>query len=523
MTRAARLGLGVLFAGAALATLVGRSFTALVPSPWDGQLFAYMGLEWLQGRIPYVHIWDNKPPGILALIALVFSVFPRSFLALAVAEGVFIFGCIVTVYKLLRLWGAPRPAAALATSAAAIAANLLVYNEQGTNTEIYLLWPAALSMYLFSKTAPRFRGVWLFLAGFCTGLAALFKPVGLAPFLAQGGFVLLLALLSRNWGLRQAVVSILVNGSGVVAAWLPFLAYFARHDAAGEMLDACLISPVKYGAAGQGSILFSAELLANNLQPVASLVAGALLGTAVVARKWADFRPKSEAMEGTAKAMFFFPLALFWVVFDLAGALAGGRGFPHYYLPLTVSLAVATGLAYWLLTEPLVGKPGSGAICVALFVLTLVPLGARQLLDFGEMLKLTVRRELPVVRPWKKMADQLNARRGPADTLFVWDYLPGIYWVTGMRSPTRQLFAFRIFHSAEFHRRFGEEILRELRASPPTFIVDGTSNQGMPSLAAQDSVYREFRAFVEGKYTRAEVIEDLKLYRLSPATERPME
>ena len=83
------------------ATIIGRSFTALDPEPTDAQLFAYMGLRWLQGGLPYVDFWDNKPPGIFAVNALVFYWFPRSFTALACLEGVVILGCITTVYLLM--------------------------------------------------------------------------------------------------------------------------------------------------------------------------------------------------------------------------------------------------------------------------------------------------------------------------------------------------------------------------------------------------------------------------------------
>src|SRR4029077_4705651 len=67
--------------------LVGRGFTAFVPGHADARLFAYIGPEWRSGVIPYVDVWDNKPPGIFATIALVFALFPDNFVALAVLEG----------------------------------------------------------------------------------------------------------------------------------------------------------------------------------------------------------------------------------------------------------------------------------------------------------------------------------------------------------------------------------------------------------------------------------------------------
>jgi hypothetical protein len=84
------------------ATIVGRSFTALDPDPSDAQLFAYIGLKWIQGHVPYVDIWDHKPPGIFAVNAVAFLLVPKSFTVLACLEGAFILGCIGTVYGLTR-------------------------------------------------------------------------------------------------------------------------------------------------------------------------------------------------------------------------------------------------------------------------------------------------------------------------------------------------------------------------------------------------------------------------------------
>jgi hypothetical protein len=88
--------------------LVGRGFTAFAPGHADARIFAYIGREWLSGVIPYVDVWDNKPPGIFATIALVFALFPDNFGALAVLEGVWVALCHWSIFTLLRQFGAPR-------------------------------------------------------------------------------------------------------------------------------------------------------------------------------------------------------------------------------------------------------------------------------------------------------------------------------------------------------------------------------------------------------------------------------
>lgn len=186
-----RWGVLLLVGWALVSTLVGRSFTAADPELSDAQLFAYIGLQWTRGALPYVDIWDHKPPGIFALVFAVFSLWPKSFTALAVLEGLVTLGCIGTVSALTRQWGMPWAATRVATGSVAIAANLAYYTEHGVFPEVYLLWPATLSMYYFGKAAPSFRGRWVVLAGVCAGVASLFKPTGVAPLLAQTALVLL--------------------------------------------------------------------------------------------------------------------------------------------------------------------------------------------------------------------------------------------------------------------------------------------------------------------------------------------
>jgi Dolichyl-phosphate-mannose-protein mannosyltransferase len=492
-------------------TIVGRSFTALIPGPWDGQLFAYMALQWIHGHLPYVSVWDHKPPGIIALIALVFTFFPKSFTALAVAEGFFVLGCIATVYFFMRRCGATIFAAALATVATAIACNLKAYNEQGTYTEIYLLWPEAMSMFFFVKASPQFRGRWVFLAGLSAGLAALFKPVGFAPLLAQCTFVALLVLRRRllpsDFG-----VSVFTNIGGTLAAWAPFAVYFAFHHALGAMVDASLIYSVRYGVSGQGSILFTFNYLMSNLQPLASLIVCAGVGFILFAEQL--LKPSNHRGSALRSAPpDFWPLVLLWLFADFSGSIAGGRGFPHYFLAMIPSLCVVAGFACWYLTRRIPGLGRGKVLKSTLVALVIGPLLFPQASDLRDMLSLTVRHEPPPVRAWKMIAEELNTIRSPSDTLFIWDYLPGIYFLTGMESPTPQLFAFRIFHSPRSHRRFGDEIIRDLSDSPPTFIVDGTSDSEGPELIREDSVYRAFRHLVDSDYTQVFQAENLKLYK----------
>ena len=48
------------------------------PNFWeDEQLFRYIGKAILDGAVPYVDVWDRKPPGLFLLFALFAAVSPE--------------------------------------------------------------------------------------------------------------------------------------------------------------------------------------------------------------------------------------------------------------------------------------------------------------------------------------------------------------------------------------------------------------------------------------------------------------
>ena len=142
-----KVGTFLVFGAVIFYIIVGRSFTWLAPPLSDTQLYAYVGNAWLHGDLPYVRVWEMKPPGIFAVNAAVFAFFPKSFGALAVLEGLFMFGCAITVYLLLREWQVCPMGCCLGALVFAITSNLTYVHSN--ITEIYLFWPAALSMLFF--------------------------------------------------------------------------------------------------------------------------------------------------------------------------------------------------------------------------------------------------------------------------------------------------------------------------------------------------------------------------------------
>jgi hypothetical protein len=494
------------------AVLVGKAYTALMPELSDAHYFAYIGGRWLQGAIPYVDIWDNKPPGIFALIAGVFSVFPNSFVTLAVVDGLFSLAAAGVVYALCRACSLPRDAAILSTLAAVGASNLVLYTERGVLPEVYLLLPAAAAMLCFVVSFPTFKLRWVFAAGLCAGAASVFKPTGLSPMLAQVAFLGLL-LLIRSIRVREFSKIVLVLVAGAASAWIPAVWYFGPRGGLGALLYFSFLFNVEYGVASQPSPMGALFNTLERLKPMASLtVAAVMLGVLwaiSVARPGERGRTLS-----LVKPAALVPLMLLWVGADVAGALAGGRSYGHYFLPLTISASVAGGFAYWWMTHDKARAPITPTLRTALFLLILAPIGLEQASDFRHLassLRWGTSKHPKVVA-----GEYLGAVKGPDETLFTWDYLPAVYYYSGLANVVRQLDAGLMDSSPAAHERFGPVILGELRADLPDYIVDSTNN--IPWRAQVDRFYREFRDVVDAEYGLLEEIpySTIRIYRRQP-------
>jgi hypothetical protein len=490
--------------------IVGRGFTALVPGHADARLFAYIGREWLTGVIPYVDVWENKPPGIFATIAMVFALFPDNFGALAVLEGVSIALCHWSIYTLMRKFGASWDAAAVATVASAVACNLLYYNQHGVLTEIYVIGPAAASMVCFVKALLERRLLWMFGAGLCTGLAALYKTPGLSPFLAQMGFLCVLMLLHQHgWCLvlRGAVV----NACGIVVAWAPFVWYFWRHGGLFELFDATLFYNMTYGASSQRGLFQSVFGVMSQLQPLAPLAGGALVVSVLVAKNlWTSRRAVLAREQDVAPFTRWGLLVVLWVVGDLAGAMAGGRNYAHYFLTLTPSLSLLGGLAYWRLADTLGCSPDAQQARIIVAALLLGPLLVAQMHDANHLRAVLTQAR---VKDFEDRGMEFLANtHQPTDTLFTWDCLWHFYFATKMRSPSRYLCAEYIRDSPVTGAKIQERIVNDLEHKPPSFLVDKTENP--TGRVADDTAYRWFHRFIEQKYRLAFSENRLRIYVL---------
>jgi hypothetical protein len=205
------------------------------------------------------------------------------------------------------------------------------------------------------------------------------------------------------------------------------------------------------------------------------------------------------------------PLTVLWVIFDIAGVLAGGRGFHHYFLAAVPGLSITAGLAFSLLWA---GGRRQEVAQVVFSLLVLGPLAMRQVVEAGEFVR--HRGVDSRETSWRVIASRLRSISRPGDTLFTWDYLPGIYFESGIRNANRWLDAHYLSDLPGKRASSGRQLLDELNRDPPTFVVmrEPTSPRGgSKSDKAPDRERAEFGQWLGRHFSLIDESQGLGLYR----------
>lgn len=471
-------------------TLPVSAAMALVPDHYDGSLFVYIGQRWAHGVLPYVQVFDHKPPGIFALIALATLINPSLWM-LALVEFLFSVGCIASVRAILRRLGAPRQVLLFGTVCTSLVVNLRAYLA-GNMTETYLLLPMTASMVAFIAGMDSGKHRHILVAGLCSGAASLFKPFGISALLAQ----LVVSLFRHDRRVLPALRSIAVNLAGVAAAWVPFIVYFWLRGGLKQMLDASFLYSLRYGIAGQHSLLSIPGSLAYYLIPFAPMVVCITLGA------WMAHRHASEPK--TVQPIW--TLVALWFGFGLLLVMAAGHSFEHYFLSLAPALALGTAMFFWA-----IAPQTTSALRQAMAAIVLAPVALSYYPGISTPVRAVVahgglRADQPIVEELKRLAK-------PSSSLLVWGYDPWVFYSTHLRNALLYPSTHYIYGSPASYRDIGEQILSGMHSTPPDFVVVSPEGLEVVWPMKSDPVKEQFDAILSASYIEVARAEAYRLYR----------
>jgi hypothetical protein len=280
---------------------------------WDENTFMAMSQDVLRGHLPYVAVFDNKPPGIFLWTAAVFKLFGASVASVRLTSGLWMFAAAAFSFLIARRFAAIVPAG-LATLLM-LTANFDPIAGGFSSTE----WPCAafLVAAFWLQLAHGSRLGAAFAAGLCAACAILFRT-NAAVAAAMIGLVYAAGFFLPR--LNQHRVAALGYGVGLV---LPPVAIGLVYAASGhfdELWLANVTVPFSYSRGQNGIVIATKQFLdvfgemalrwPFTLGPIALLVAfGALRA------RWRDPDIAKLAAVST---------------FALVAILVCGTFYPHY-------------------------------------------------------------------------------------------------------------------------------------------------------------------------------------------------
>lgn len=375
-------GLGILL-------VIGAVAGALRLAGSDEDLYGYIGYAWTHGDLPYRDAFENKPPGVFLVWALVWKLaggspfVGRSLGMLAVCGTALLLGKMAGGF-----WGSRWGALAGVLYVAAVSTRGFGYPYADTETfgvffavaGLALLWPSSRKLAWAAAAG----------AGACLGVAFLFKPVfGIE---AAVGLVLL-GLAVPSWRGRLGLAAILGLGFSVpLAAW-GFYAH--RAGILGDFLQVAFgqLGKITTTPVGRIKALYSAQ--GKVLQPITLTMV--VLGATAAATAHSRGRPLTRLL-----------VTWFWLV--CAVLFVQGSFWTHQFKQLVAPLCLlAPGVMAAL--ENAAGEPEFARSMQRLTgSALLLGLGA-SLFAVSEPTVMTAARRL---RRGTEQADVPEARDGPA-------------------------------------------------------------------------------------------------------------
>jgi 4-amino-4-deoxy-L-arabinose transferase-like glycosyltransferase len=485
----------------------------------DEGVRALTATRMLEGARLYAEVVTDKPPGASLFYAAVFAVFGRSMKAVHLAAIVWNFATCIVVYLIASRFYTKRVALWAALVFVYFATNYFTQDMMAANTELLMALPYTASVYFFLRSNTnsilkrdrkgfvRSSAVALIVAGALTGLATLFKQIGVlnlgffAVYECYAGWHA-----SRTprgtaslgvWFLRvfSRLLLIAVGFLFVLAAfvgWLKAIGALGDYWRNGIVLNMFYIDSEPFAlwvrflfGRGLGYVFFNATLW--------SLAVWAISRSVKELRRFR--KDASDETSGAEQVRSDITIGI-WALASLTGVAMSGRFYGHYFIPALPALSLLAARGSNRLADALRrptqlrrAQVGAGVLAL-LFLPGLFRCHHRTAVLAYETITGTrthwsanwgmTKREQEA----RVVSEFVRQRVPVGEPLYIWGYAHDVFWQTGCRPASRYLTPYFVdgrFADAEatvqasgegFRREAAAYLLEDLRRAKPRLILD---------------------------------------------------
>ena len=411
----------------------------------DEGLYLVIAQNWLLGWLPYISVWDQHPPGLPALLAIVQNIVPDPVLGARLAAIVATMVTALMMHSFCVRY-LHRPGVGLIAALlyivcisrwTGLAANTEVFNNACTTAAAYLLYGAARS-----PSAGWLRAV----------IAALILGVGLQIkyVIFPEAVILCLGYLFASYRLNRDLRSLaLVAGLLVLAGCFPTgiaILYFWLHGALQAFLGANIGSNVAY----LQMMLPLASVVRFSVSGIAPVVASILIAGYVM---MCSVRKHSFAVLSPAAWI------LLWGAAALIDVCLPLKFWPHYYFALYPPACIAGVLALWVEADDRRIRFSVGLVILFTVAVVLWVRGGARAGFVSEA-------DAP-----RDVAGFLRQAGARDLGVFVYNYEPVIYALARLRPPTPYVEGYEMTWFSESSNVNGVTEIQRVMDASPDFVV----------------------------------------------------
>lgn len=465
----------------------------------DSGVFLYTGWRILNGEIPYIHIWDHKPPVIFYLNAIGLGLGNNSVWGVWILEVIFLLLASYLGYQLLKkLFGVY--AAVIGTIVWMLA---LVFVLQGGNltTEYALLFQfGALYLFYLSRKA-RKPHILMMVIGVLGGLAFFTKQTVIGIWIAMAVYLLASGLVQRK--LRANLKQILSIAVGFSTVTLIIIGYFLYHSALHEFWQAAFVYNFAYSLRKVSGL--NARIL--GLLDVTSITRTGIYHYSTLGIILFIFLYKK--LERSIQPIMIVALIAFPL--DLLLVNSPGTTYPHYYMTLLPTLSLFSGLLFKVVNDVIPKWSNEFLQKGLLLSLTVVAILFGSITDYrANNRSLQVRMNEPAIL-------YVMDRTEDDDYVLVWGAESMVNFYTRRVSPTRFVYQYPLYREIFVTEELVIEFLDGIIENPPKFILNSYGKHApLYRFSIQSEAINERINLIRSRYESVDEVNRWQVLELIP-------
>ncbi|MCD6459456.1 glycosyltransferase family 39 protein [bacterium] len=438
----------------------------------DEAVYLVTAKKILSGAVPYLDVWDHKPPMVYWLYAFILKLFgTTNFIPVNIVTLLFNMFSTIMIFKITKLFS-NRNTAGLTALIYPVISNLLLFRDAvNPNTEIYMTIFSLCAVYLGLKGVLSKKKIFFLTAGLSVGIASAFKQPSGITLIPLSCAIIIFNLKDKKW--KHIFFSLINLAVGFFIIWVCIGLYFLIKNGFWEFCFQAFKFNFLYSAAiAKSSVIRGIFKNYSSYLKMCPLFfipyfAGLLFSVTYL------FTHKKNSMR--KKILLFI---LIWHVCDTLSVSTGGLFYYHYFVQWIPSLIIITFVPITFLFEILfknyktIGKVIAVIYILIFLIKIFVPAGNSKAADLVINKYRTPVENFKYAKKWakaigpgfysypyyrepKSVWGQMNIVKiiqtyvKPDKPIFVWGFAPEMYLLINRPSASR--FLYTSFISGKFH------------------------------------------------------------------------